>query len=220
MRFNTYYARSRTSGIYSNRGDDESYLAKFDYPADRYGLLLEHLFVGKNFKPELGFLRRKAFRRNFVQARFSPRPQFIQAVRRFIFQGDFDYITGSRSQLETRRIGGTFRAELESGDQTALEYSRFYEFLAEEFEIADGVILPIGGYNFHGARLIYRFGPQRKVPGFLTFRRGSFFNGIRTEVTGSGRFVVYSDGREIGLSGFPRLGNRTFAVKLTRLFRF
>jgi hypothetical protein len=214
-------------------------------------------------------------------------------VRRFTFEGDFDYITGTGSQLETRRIGASFRTEIENGDQTALEYSNFYEYLTEEFEIADGVILPIGGYNFQGARFIYEFGPQRTVPGYLTFRRGSFFNGNRTEVTGSGRFevtsqfsieprfsvnwvdlvqgeftdkllstrvnytftprmwvssliqynsstsslsasvrfrweyqpgsdffVVYSDGRETGLSGFPYLVNRTFAVKLTRLFRF
>ena len=293
LKVNGYYARSRTSGIYRNRGDDESYLGKFNYAADRYGLLFEHLLVGRNFNPEVGFLVRKAFRRNFAQARFSPRPRSIEAVRRFSFEADFDYITGTGGILDTRRIAGSFRAELESGDQAAVEYTRFFEHLTEEFEIADGVILPIGGYSFHGARAIYEFGPQRAVPGFVTFRRGSFFNGRRTEVTGSGRFevtpqfsieprfsinwvdlvqgeftdklvsarvtysftprmwvgsliqfnsatsslgssvrfrweyqpgsdlfIVYSDGRFTDLGGFPRLTNRTFAVKLTRLFRF
>jgi len=37
---------------------------------------------------------------------------------------------------------------------------------------------------------------------------------------GSDLFVVYSDGRETFYPSFPRLANRTFAVKFTRLFRF
>ena len=37
---------------------------------------------------------------------------------------------------------------------------------------------------------------------------------------GSELFVVYSDGRDTGMDGFPRLENRTFVVKFTRLFRF
>jgi hypothetical protein len=37
---------------------------------------------------------------------------------------------------------------------------------------------------------------------------------------GSDLFVVYSDGRDTIGTGFPRLQNRSFVVKMTRLFRF
>jgi hypothetical protein len=37
---------------------------------------------------------------------------------------------------------------------------------------------------------------------------------------GSDLFVVYSDGRDTRVRGYPELVNRTFVVKLTRLFRF
>jgi len=44
---------------------------------------------------------------------------------------------------------------------------------------------------------------------------------LRWEYTGGSElFVVYSDGRDTRASGFPALLNRTFAVKITRLFRF
>jgi hypothetical protein len=44
---------------------------------------------------------------------------------------------------------------------------------------------------------------------------------LRWEYTGGSElFVVYSDGRDTGVNGLPGLLNRTFAVKLTRLFRF
>jgi hypothetical protein len=37
---------------------------------------------------------------------------------------------------------------------------------------------------------------------------------------GSDLFVVYSDGRDTAARGFPRMQNRAFVVKMTRLFRF
>jgi len=44
---------------------------------------------------------------------------------------------------------------------------------------------------------------------------------LRWEYTGGSElFVVYSDGRDTTAVGFPLLQNRTFAIKVTRLFRF
>jgi hypothetical protein len=37
---------------------------------------------------------------------------------------------------------------------------------------------------------------------------------------GSELFLVYSDGRDTTVSGVPDVMNRTFALKITRLFRF
>ncbi len=37
---------------------------------------------------------------------------------------------------------------------------------------------------------------------------------------GSELFVVYSDGRNTTAPGFPSLDNRSFVVKVTKLFRF
>ena len=39
-------------------------------------------------------------------------------------------------------------------------------------------------------------------------------------IPGSELFVVYSDGRDTALRGYPALQNRSFAVKMTRLLRF
>ena len=295
LRVNTYYAVTRTAlAEGSLDGDEASYLGKVDYNGDRYGLKLEHLHVGESFKPELGFLRREAFRRNFAQARFSPRPASIEAIRRFTFQGEVDYIEGlPTGRVETRRYQGQFRTEFSGGDTTTVQYNNQFEFLPEAFEISGGVVLPVGGYRWQDVNLIYRFGPQRTVPGFVTFRTGSFFSGDRKEVSYSGRielspkfsleprlgfnfvdlpegdfttrlvstrvnytlsprmfvsglfqynssndslssnvrfrweyepgsdlFMVYSDGRDTDVSGFPALLNRSFAVKFTKLFRF
>ena len=296
LRLNAYYTVSQTDlEEESLPGDETSYLGRLDYGGDRYGLKLEHLKVGESFRPELGFLRREAFTRSFGQARFSPRAPSIDAVRRFVFQAEGDYITNEPfGFVETRRLQAQAGIEFDAGDEARVEYNKVYEFLPEDFEISDGIILPAGSaYNYQDVNVVYRFGPQRRVPGFATFRTGSFFSGDRKAVSYRGRievtpkfsieprislnwvdlpegsfnsnlvssrvtytmsprmfvsglfqfnssgsslssnvrfrweyepgsdlFVVYSDGRETGLGGFPLLLNRTFAVKMTKLFRF
>ena len=296
LRLNAYYTVSQTDfEEESLPGDQTSYMGQLDYGGDRYGLQLEHLKVGESFSPELGFMLREAFTRSFGQARFSPRAPSMDAVRRFIFQAEVDYITNEPfGFVETRRLQAHAEIEFNAGDETTVAYNRIYEFLPEDFEISDGIILPAGSaYTYQDVNFIYRFGPQRPVPGFATFRAGSFFSGYRQELSYSGRievtakfsieprialnwvdlpegaftsnlvssqvtysmsprmfvsglfqynssssalssnvrfrweyepgsdlFVVYSDGRETGLGGFPLLLNRTFAVKMTKLFRF
>jgi len=158
---------------------NSSYTGKLDFAGDRYGLVLEHLYVGENFEPELGFLKREDFRRSFVQGRFSPRPHSIDAVRRFVWQGDFDYVTDPEGRLETRTVGALFRIEFENADQARVEYADNFEFLPKEFEIYPDVILPVGDYRFWDVRVGYTFGPQRRVPSSFNYRKGSFYDGNR-----------------------------------------
>ena len=146
MVINTYYAKSHTS---NKTGDDASYRLQFEYPADRYGLQLEHLTVEKNFNPEVGFLRRENFRRNFAEARFSPRPgrDHWKAIRKFTYQGSLEYITNTDGHLESRETQLQFQTALANSDQGTIEYSQNYEFLPAAFEISKGITLPVGGYR-------------------------------------------------------------------------
>ena len=51
---NAYWAKTDSPG---RTGDDTSYRGRFDWNADKYGLSAEHLSVGTDFNPEVGFLR-------------------------------------------------------------------------------------------------------------------------------------------------------------------
>ncbi len=189
LTINSHYALTRTSlaegGLVGT--DDASYRGNLTYSSDRYGLIMEHLYVGEHFLPELGFLRRDAFRRNFAQARFSPRPSSIAAIRRLVYQGEFDYITDPSGRLETQRAQAHFRIEFENSNQARGVYTNYYEFLPEEFEISDGVILPVAEYRFQDVLFLYSLGAQTFLPSTMTFRTGSFFSGDRQEVIFNGR---------------------------------
>jgi len=179
-----YYARTRDR-LASQ--DASSYRAELDYAGDRYGAQIEHLFVGRGFNPEIGFLRREDFRRTFLQTRFSPRPlRRFKAVRKFYYEGSFDYITNPDGALESREIQGAFRTELQSSDVATLEYTRTFEWIPTAITIA-GARIPPGAYHFTDLKGTYQLGPQHRVAGTLTLAHGGFWGGEKTEVGYRGR---------------------------------
>ncbi len=182
-----FAAKSRTDG---KAGDQISYRTKFDLNADRYGLVLEHLFVGDGFTPDVGFLRRSAFRRSLALARISPRPTRIPLVRRFTFQGSADYITTPRGLLQSEEFKGAFIAELSNGDMFNGEVSQAFERLHVPFTVARGVTIPVGSYRYNLARATYTLGTQRPVSGAVILARGSFYDGTLSEMTWRGRLDI------------------------------
>ena len=174
-----YYARTNTPGL---EGDDESYQAAFSYEGDLYGLLVDHLLVGGNFNPEVGFMRREDFRRTYAYAQFSPRPEGIAAVRQFTWAGSLDYIENGAGQLETRILSGRFQTSFENSDSLSADVQQDYEFLARPFPITGGVTIPVGGYQFRDFQVSYRMGPHRRVAGGLSLQHGEFFDGDITAV--------------------------------------
>lgn len=99
LQVNTFMAQTRTPGL---TGDAGSYRAQLDYNADRYGVVLEQLSVGRNFNPEVGYVRRKDFRRNNAEFRFSPRPRRSKVVRKYNYEGSIDRFVRGDGVLETR----------------------------------------------------------------------------------------------------------------------
>jgi hypothetical protein len=169
-----YYTRTRTPG---REGDDTSYQAAFTYSGDLYGVQIDHLLVGEDFNPEVGFLRREDFRRTFVAAQYSPRPRSIESVRQFTWGTSLDYIENGAGQVETRTGQIRFNTELENSDRVNVDVVQNYELLVEPFAITPDVTIAPGGYHFADVFLSYSMGPQRRLSGTAFFQRGQFFDG-------------------------------------------
>ena len=180
LNITSYLAQSRLPGVGSD--DAMSYQARLDYRGDRWGFLAERLGVGADFRPEVGFVRRHDFRRNFVEGRFSPRPLSIASIRKFLFQGSLDYTTDGGGLLETRAQQGLFGIEFENGDLFFAGATDSYEWLKRPFEMTPAITVPAGAYRFTNTRIVYAPGQQRAVSGGLSFDHGGFFGGDRTGV--------------------------------------
>jgi hypothetical protein len=182
-----YYARTDTPGL---SGREDSYRARFDYDADRLGVQVERLAVGRGFNPEVGFLRRRDFVGNLVQIRVSRRPRRSALVRKVSLEAGLDYITDGGGRLENRQARATWRTEMQSGDSWSVQHERNYEFLPQPFPIAPGVVVPVGAYRFPITRASYTLGGQRRVAGDLTLAHGRFYGGDRTEAGYRGRIEL------------------------------
>jgi len=184
LNINAYYARSLTDGY---EGNDDSYQARVSYGSDRYGFNVSHLTIGEDFNPDVGFVRRSDTRKTSGRFRFSPRPASIESIRRFRFQTQYEYFETNEGQVETKQFELEFGVEFNRGDNLNVSYTRNFEYLFDEFEISDGIFLPVGGYEFDRLRTNYRLGPQRKITGWLQASTGAFFSGTRTEFGYFGR---------------------------------
>jgi hypothetical protein len=180
LQINSYWARTITdarSTAVDGEGDADSYRAQLAYNGDRYGIELERLAIGRNFNPEIGFVRRDDMVRDFAQFRFSPRARNGSPVRKYVYQGSIEYVENGAGRLETRRQSGEFAIEFRSADRFSAGYTNTYEFLPARFRIGSGVVLPVGGYAFEHVRVGYTLSQQRAVSANVTAEVGSFYNG-------------------------------------------
>jgi hypothetical protein len=185
LQINGYWARTQTDG---REGDQSSYRGRLDWNADRYAINAEHLYAGEDFNPEVGFMRRTAFRRSYGLARFSPRPADFFGVRKFYYQASADYITGAvAGEVQTREYQGQFNTEFNNGDLLNFEVTKAFEAIVTPFDVARGVRVPPGQYWFTQGRASYQMGLQRRISGALTVARGGFYDGTLTEFTWRGR---------------------------------
>ena len=189
---NTYWARTHTT---DETGRDSSYKGEFRYNGDRYGLAAEHLFIDEQFFPGIGFVRRPDLRKSFGSLRFSPRPASIDWIRRFSFDGSYNYITDSGGTVETREAVGSFQAELENSDRFSVFYTQTYDQLQAPFTIAPDITIPVGSYDFSNTQVAYSFGPQRRLSGNLSVDSGSFYGGTKTAFAIGGGFGPGGGGR-------------------------
>ena len=180
LSIDTYWARTWSAG---RVGDESSYRGYVDYNGDRYGATVEHLLVGDDFNPEVGFVRRRDMRKSAVRLRFSPRLPGVEAIRKVSWSGSVDYYESTAGRPETREQDAEFGVELENGDRARFIYTRIYEYLPEPFTIAPQVVLPTGGYDFEAVRARYTFGQQRSLSGSVLVEHGTFYSGRKTGLT-------------------------------------
>ena len=179
LAINTYWALNHTDGV---SGDDASYRAQLDYAGDRYGVQIEHLAVGDNFRPEIGYVRRDDIRRSLGLFRFSPRPRASRLVRKYSYAGALVYTETGDGHLDTRDWRGEFGIEFQNSDKLTASYGGIFERLPQPLHIV-GLTIPPGGYDYATARVGFTFGQQRPASGSVTVERGEFYSGDKTTLT-------------------------------------
>ena len=184
-----YFSQSNTEG---RTTDNTSHQQRAEWAGDRWTARFEQLHVGANFTPEVGFTRRRNFDRTYGQVRFAPRTKkHFRSVRQFTYLADLEYIKNGFGNLETRIQSARFAAERQNSDTFSVDATDSYELLLNPFQVASGVRIAPGGYNFRDVTVAYQLGQQRRFSGNVAFNKGTFYNGDIVGLTlGSARYAI------------------------------
>jgi len=172
-----YYLESDTEGV---GGSDGAFGGGLRAPNDLWNWSLDFLEIQENFEAALGFVPRKDIRRYRSGVDFQPRPD-VASIRQLEFGLSGVLFTDTRNDTETWEVElQPLGIEWESGEQLRFEVERVHDELDEDFEISDGVILPVGGYEWTRVRLELESAQERRLSAALSLEAGDFYDGRRS----------------------------------------
>jgi hypothetical protein len=187
---NAYGVRSDNGG---RSEKDWSYGASAYYPNDKVVAQVAFKEMQENFRPALGFVQRENARLFRVGASYNPRPRFLNIQQMFhdVFYTRFTRLDNQQVESWDLYIA-PLDWHLRSGDSihAVADINPTYERLFERFEIAPGVILPPGEYQFLRHRGVVTTASKRPLSGSLSVGWGAYWSGRAEQVTASLTYKV------------------------------
>jgi hypothetical protein len=162
-------------------GDSFAGRAKYNWFTDQYELFAEHLYVGPEFQHDIGFVRRTDIQRSNGVAVWQPRPDVLE-LRNLVFRTEVVYVTDTGRTLLTREQVFQATARWQSDDAVRFNTMATLDRLERPFEIARGVTLPAGDYNFQEHFVEAEAGGKRRLSGRVRYGAGDFYSGRRQSV--------------------------------------
>ena len=169
-----------TPSVDTSLGDLTARGFRLNFPNDVWQAHLSYREFGNDYDPAVGFVTRNGFRR--VEPRVAWRPlSDISWIRRFSISAQYRRL----ADLTTGRIEeeqwdlNIFGFDFEAGDNWDIIARHQEEFLDQDFEISDGVVIQPGQYTNWEWTLTGRTASSRRLSANFNFTNGGFWSGDR-----------------------------------------
>ncbi len=170
----TYAAGTQTPGL---EGGSQAYSSRFDYDDSAHRIGVSYLEVGKNFNPEVGFVRRVQFRKPSVSYRYTYYPK-NGAWRTIEPHASFqNWYTLGTNEKESGFEHYHLDSRMQNGGRLGLAYNRNFERLSVPFEVFPNIFIPVGRYQFGETILNFQSDPSAVLFGGGTLAGGDFYSG-------------------------------------------
>jgi hypothetical protein len=170
-----FLGRSSTPG---RGGNDWVGRGKFNWFTDRYEVFVEHLYIGPQFQHDVGFVRRRGIQRTDAAFIWQPRPGILD-IRNFVFRGEVTYLTDIHRVLETREQIFQWTTRFQSDDAFRVNTTNTFDRLDGPFEIASGVRLSPGDYEYRDQFAELESSGKRRIAARVRLGGGDFYRGTR-----------------------------------------
>jgi hypothetical protein len=185
--------------------DATSHGFKIDYPNDLWDVALTYKRIGRDFDPSIGFVPRPAVHLYNLsvnnKTRLSRGP-----IQQLLHEFQPSLATDLSGRWESYRVFfAPVNWRFRTGDRFEFNVNPTGERLVEPFEIADGVIIPPGSYNWRRYRLEVGTAQKRRLYAQVTYWFGGFYNGDLDQIIWTGAWnpaplftVEFSGERNVG----------------------
>lgn len=157
-----------------------------DYPNDLWNVQTTYAYYGEALDPGLGYMMRQGIQTGYVRIAYQPRPAgglLGRFVRQFFFDTSADFYWDLAGKLETSKLEFSplsFRTESGEQVETSVEINR--DVLPYDFEIAEGVVLPAGPYDFTNFQIELASSRHRPASLSAEYKLGQFYSGHYDDV--------------------------------------
>jgi len=173
LELQSFVAQTHTTG---SGNTDRAWKMALDFTKDHWGWNASHLFIDKNFDPQVGFVLRDDIRRSRFAFRVSPQPNG-PLLRRTDIRQSFDHILNRAGRLQDWSYRLNFRNELSTGDFVNFSYRRRFVRLDEPFDLRDEIQIPIGDYTHNEFNFSFNSSSKRRFSTSVNARWRGFFTG-------------------------------------------
>jgi hypothetical protein len=208
----------------ASTGSRSGYGFKIHYPNDLWDCSGSLNKYGEALNPGLGFLPRPGVRVLEAGCEFKPRPRKdgpFRWIRQQFMDHRYSRVTNHYGRVESQSFWwAPLNIQLESGDRVEFDWIPSYEFLPVPFEIADGVVLPVGEYRFQRFRGEFESSSHRPFMFASRTWFGSFYNGQLLQQQNDLRYTGRRGRWQAGLSAeqyFGELEQGKFVQRLWQL---
>ncbi len=156
-----------------------------EYPNDLWNVEVTYAYYGESLNPALGYMMRTSMQTFYTRISYQPRPAagFLdKLVRQFFFQLSGDFYWDLSGNLQTSRLtAAPLSLRTESGERFDVEVTKNRDVLPFNFEVASGVVLPAGPYDYTNVQFSFNSATHRPAALDLSYKLGQFYSGRLNE---------------------------------------
>jgi len=214
----SYWAKSQSPGL---SGSDHAASTLFEYDDQHHRIDAGYLEVGRNFNPEVGFLRRAGYRKPTFGYRYSHYPEGPRLRSIFPhFQWNRWYTIES-NDAESGFQHYHLDSRWQDGSRLGVAFNRNFERLDKPFQVFPGIAVRPGRYRYSEAVVNYATDPTARFFADGNVSAGNFYSGTIRTINFNGG---YRRGQNLTWTGgyirnFITLPQGAFATDLVA-FRF
>ena len=177
--------------------NDVAYGGQAYVQTDDWNFHLEGMAIGGDFRPALGFVRRRGIHRNTAVVRWRPRPEDSSWIRNFDFRLAPRVYRDLSEDLESYTVPFRFFGlDTHAGDRVFLTAYAEGDRPDAGFAPAPGSLVPAGDHDWLRGGIGLTSSTSRAVQGMVELRDGDWYDGqMREWITGlswrpSARFLL------------------------------